>query len=213
MRLNKQLLNQENIKMIKVLIDNGHGENTPGKRSPDGIFREYKYVREIAEAVERELRARGIDAVRIVREDIDVPLSERARRVNEVCARLGASSVVVISIHCNAAGNGKDWMSARGWSAYTSIGKTNADKLANALYGSAEKFLAGQKIRKEHSDGDPDWEENFYILQKTKCPAVLTENFFMDNKKDVSYLLSLEGRNAVIKTHVEGIINYINSRR
>lgn len=198
---------------MKVLIDNGHGENTPGKRSPDGVFREYKYSREIAEAVERELKACGIDAERIVRENVDVPLSERARRVNEVCSRLGSSSVVLISIHCNAAGNGSDWMNAQGWSAYTSVGKTNADKLANALYCAAERCFNGQKIRKEASDGDPDWEENFYILQKTKCPAVLTENFFMDNKKDVSYLLSLEGRNAIVKAHVEGIINYIKSRR
>lgn len=25
---------------MKILIDNGHGENTPGKRSPDGSLRE-----------------------------------------------------------------------------------------------------------------------------------------------------------------------------
>lgn len=30
---------------MKILIDNGHGENTPGKRSPDGTFREYAYTR------------------------------------------------------------------------------------------------------------------------------------------------------------------------
>ena len=38
---------------MKVLIDNGHGANTPGKRSPDGVFREYIYSLEIEEAVER----------------------------------------------------------------------------------------------------------------------------------------------------------------
>ena len=31
---------------MKILIDNGHGENTPGKRSPDGKLREYLYARE-----------------------------------------------------------------------------------------------------------------------------------------------------------------------
>lgn len=198
---------------MKILIDNGHGENTAGKRSPDGIFREYKYAREIAEAVERDLRAKGYDVERIVKEDIDVPLAERVRRVNEVCGRYGASKVVLVSIHCNAAGNGQNWMNARGWSAYTSKGKTKADSLADIIYQEAERNFSGHKIRKDYSDGDADWEEGFYILQKTKCPAVLTENFFMDNKEDVSYLLSLEGRNAVIRTHVEGIINYINSRR
>ena len=47
---------------MKILIDNGHGENTKGKRSPDGRLREYLYAREIAEAIERELRLRGYDA-------------------------------------------------------------------------------------------------------------------------------------------------------
>ena len=36
---------------MKILIDNGHGENTPGKRSPDGSLREYAYAREIADRI------------------------------------------------------------------------------------------------------------------------------------------------------------------
>lgn len=193
---------------MKILIDNGHGENTIGKRSPDGLFREYKYAREIAESIERELKTKGYDAERIVKETIDVTLEERVRRVNEVCERLGASNVVLISIHCNAAGNGY-WKNARGWSAYTSKGKTKSDELATMLYGEAVHNFTGQTIRKDFSDGDPDWEESFYILKKTKCPAVLTENFFMDNKQDVSYLLSFEGRTQIVKTHVDAIIKYV----
>ena len=30
-----------------ILLDNGHGENTLGKRSPDGKLKEYAYAREI----------------------------------------------------------------------------------------------------------------------------------------------------------------------
>lgn len=194
---------------MKILIDNGHGENTKGKRSPDGVFREYAYTREIAEAVERELRLKGYDVERLVHETVDVPLDERARRVNEVCGRLGASNVVLVSIHCNAAGNGTEWMNAKGWSAYTSKGKTKADQLATFLYEEAEKNFIGKKMRKDNSDGDPDWEENFYILSKTKCPAVLTENFFQDNKDDVLYLCSEEGKQAIVKTHVDAIVRYI----
>lgn len=196
---------------MKILIDNGHGENTPGKRSPDGEFREYLYAREIAEAIERELKMRGYDAERIVHETVDVPLAERARRVNEFCGKLGASNVILISIHCNAAGNG-DWMNARGWSAYTSKGNTKADTLASCLYAAAAEHLpTGTKIRSDWSDKDPDWEENFYVLTKTRCPAVLTENFFQDNRDDVAFLLSQEGRQAIVKLHVEGIIKYIGA--
>ena len=62
---------------MKVLIDNGHGENTPGKRSPDGRLREWAYTREIADMVIFGLRKKGVDAERIVKEDTDAPLSER----------------------------------------------------------------------------------------------------------------------------------------
>lgn len=194
---------------MKILIDNGHGENTPGKRSPDGKLREYLYARDIAKAIARDLKLKGYDVEVIVRETIDVPLDERARRVNETCGRVGAKNVLLVSIHCNASGSGSEWMNARGWSAYTSKGKTKADELATMMYEEAEKNFIGHKIRKDNSDGDPDWEENFYILSKTKCPAVLTENFFQDNKEDVDYLNSDEGKQAIIKTHVDAIIRYV----
>lgn len=194
-----------------VLIDNGHGDNTPGKRSPDGILREYKYTREIAAEVQRQLQERGYQAQLLVPEVNDISLGTRCNRANSVCKNFGTKNVILVSIHVNAAGNGK-WMKATGWSAYTTKGVTKSDKLADSLYAAAKEVLpADKRIRTDYSDKDPDWEENFYILKHTLCPAVLTENFFQDNKDDVSYLLSLEGRNAIVRIHVEGIINYINS--
>jgi N-acetylmuramoyl-L-alanine amidase len=195
---------------MKILIDNGHGEETPGKRSPDGLFREYRYTREIAHKIVEKLKEQGYDAELLVPESEDISLQERTRRTNEWCGKLGADKVILVSVHCNAAGDSSAWMKARGWSAYTSKGTTKADELATILYKAAEANFINQKIRKDFSDGDPDFEESFYILRKTKCPAVLTENFFQDNKEDVSYLLSLEGRTQIVKTHIDGIINYVD---
>ncbi len=195
-----------------ILIDNGHGSDTKGKRSPDNRILEYKYAREIAAAVQKALSAKGYDARLLVPETKDISLTERVRRANLVCAKEGSTNVIVLSIHCNAAGNGS-WMNARGWSAFTSKGQTRADVVANFLYTEAERQFVGHKIRKDMSDGDPDWEEGFYILRKTVCPAVLTENFFMDNQEDVEYLLSSEGRTAIVATHVNGIENFINSQK
>ena len=190
---------------MKVLIDNGHGSNTPGKCSPDGRLREYAYTREIAERLVMELRKNRIDAECIVKEEIDVPLAERCRRANEY----KASEAILVSIHCNAAGNGSDWMSARGWEAWTSVGKTKADKLATCLYEDAEHCLPGMKMRKDMADGDPDRESQFYILRHTNCPAVLTENLFQDNREDVEFLLSEEGKRAIVSLHVWGIMKYL----
>ena len=194
---------------MKILIDNGHGLMTAGKRSPDGQFREAFYNREIAKRVVADLVDRGYDAELLVPEDDDIPLSERVRRVNSVCFLLGKSNVILVSIHVNAASDGTKWMNASGWSVYTCKGRTSSDKLADCLCESAIKNFPGRRIRTDMSDGDMDWEENFYILRKSLCPAVLTENFFMDSHSDLEYLQSKAGKQAIIDTHIEGIIEYL----
>lgn len=194
-----------------VLVDNGHGEETAGKRSPDGRLREWRYTREIAREVVCGLSRHGVDARLLVPETRDVPLPERVRRANEVWRQRAGRHVVLVSIHVNAAGNGSAWMGARRWSAYTSRGTTQADSLASSLYDAAAKWLPGHRMRTDYSDGDADMEAGFYILRKSACPAVLTENLFMDNRDDMAFLLSDEGRRAVVGLHVEGIVNYLKS--
>ena len=102
-------------------------------------------------------------------------------------------------------------MNATGWSCYTGKGQTESDRLADCLYKAAEQILKNQVIRTDYArDGDPDWEENFYILRHTQCPAVLTENFFMDSLQDRVSLLSKAGKKGIIDTHITGILNYIS---
>ena len=194
---------------MKIFIDNGHGLMTAGKRSPDGQFREPFYNREIARRVVSDLRDRGLDAELLVPEDDDISLAERVRRVNTACFLLGKQNVILVSIHVNAAGNGSKWLNATGWSVYTCKGQTASDMLAECLCQAAIKNFPGRRIRTDMSDGDMDWEEGFYILRKSLCVAVLTENFFMDSRSDLEYLQSRAGKQAIIDTHVEGIIEYL----
>lgn len=191
---------------MKVLIDNGHGENTPGKRSPDARLREWSYTREIADMVVFGLRKRGIDVERIVREDIDVSLAERCRRVNEIYKAEGKKAIL-ISIHCNAVGSGASWMNARGWSVFVSNNASaNSKRLADSLAKAAGEL--GVNIRKP-MPGQLYWEQNLAMCRDTNCPAILTENFFQDNKEDVEYLLSREGKKAIVQIHIDGIIKYL----
>ena len=195
---------------MKILIDNGHGIQTKGKRSPDGTLLEYAYTRELARRIVTTLKSRGYDSELLVPEDDDIPLSERVRRTNAHCHTLGKSNVILISLHINAAGDGTKWMNATGWSCYTCKGQTESDRLADCLYKAAEQILENQVIRTDYArDGDPDWEENFYILRHSLCPAVLTENFFMDSLYDRDFLLNEVGKQAIVDTHIEGIIKYI----
>ena len=195
---------------MKILLDNGHGIDTPGKRSPDGHFREYAYNRYLAFLIRERLLALGLDAQLVVPEREDISLKERCRRVNAICRQLGSDQVILLSIHVNAAGNGQNWLDARGWSCFTTRGKTKADVLATCLYEAAKNHLTGMKIRTDFSDGDPDIEKDFYIIRHTSCPAVLTENLFMDNRQDVAFLESEEGAKAIVNLHVDGILQYLS---
>ena len=194
---------------MKILIDPGHGIDTPGKRSPDGLFREYLWNRQVADLILKGLVSAGVDASLVVTETNDVTLRNRVNRVNTICNRVGASNVLLVSVHANAAGNGSAWMNARGWSCYTSKGKTKSDQVAECLYDAFEAEFQDRKIRKDMSDGDRDWEENFYVLQKSKCPAVLLENFFYDNREECAWMLQEETKWRIASAAVKGIIKYI----
>lgn len=194
---------------MKILIDAGHGIDTPGKRSPDGAFREYLWNREIADLVLEDLAIDGYDASLVVTETNDIALKTRVNRVNAVCNDLGAGNVILVSIHANAAGNGKDWMNATGWSCYTTRGKTKSDVLAECLYDAFERAFPDRKIRKDMQDGDRDREEDFYIIQKTKCPAVLIENFFYDNKEECHWLLQEAVKVRIAMAIEDGVKQYV----
>lgn len=212
-----------------ILIDNGHGSTSElrGKFSPKldetmkigseftngGRFREWKYNRVISHMIVDKLISMGYDARLVVPEDADASLAERIRRINTICNKVGAKNVLLISVHSNAVGDGSQWMTGKGWEAYTTKGKTKSDTLAEFLYKRADENLKGRKIREDWSDSDRDKEADFYIIKKAYCPAVLTENFFYDNKDDLQYLTSDEGVHGVVRLHVEGIIDFINSQK
>lgn len=194
---------------MKVLIDPGHGIDTPGKRSPDGKFREYLWNRQVAELVLDELLNASIDAFLVVTETNDVPLRNRVIRINSFCNRFGAPNVLLVSIHANAAGDGSAWMGAKGWSCYTTKGKTESDSLAECLYDAFEAEFPERKIRKDMSDGDRDWEEDFCVIKKSRCPAVLLENFFYDNREECAWLLQDGTKERIADAIVAGLKKYL----
>ena len=167
---------------MRILIDNGHGKETPGKCSPDGRLKEYAYTREIADRLVTGLQNEGIDAQRIVPGENDVALFERVRRVNAF-----GKDAILVSIHCNAMGSGAEWMSASGWSVFVGVNASmNSKRLARQL----AQVALNRKVKvRRPSPQKLYWTANFYICQKTNCPAVLVENFFQDNTKQHLFLM------------------------
>lgn len=193
--------------MIKyVIIDNGHGRQTRGKCSPDGRLREWEWTRKAARKLVGELKSRGLEAVLLVPEDDDVPLRERCRRANAIAAEhVGA---VLISLHTNAAGDGKHWTDARGWSSFVARGAgAEARRLAAGMWRMAkERGFSGNRCVPPAGY----YERDFAICRCTHCPAVLTENLFHDNIFDAGFLMSDEGVDTIVRLHADAIMAYNN---
>jgi len=196
----------------KILLDPGHGKETPGKRSPkweDGSqLLEWSYNREISKRVLRDLKKHGVHAEEIVTEDTDITLTERCRRANEIAKKFGVSSTLLVSIHCNAAEN----VSASGWEIHTAPAVTKSDEYAEVFWLEAQATLPkGTRMRGNLNHKFKTWKSNFTMLTRTNCPAVLTENLFMTNRGDCKYLLSEEGKKAIVKLHVNAILKILKN--
>lgn len=191
-----------------IILDNGHGVDTQGKRSPVWSDRtqlfEWAFTRDIVFRISKSLNKLSIKNSILVPESKDVSLAVRARRANNIY--LADDKSVLISIHGNA---GEQPNQGEGWEVWTSPGQTESDRLASLLFESAVNTLKGFKMRSDYADGDPDKESKFYILTKTACPAVLTENLFYDNEYDCKFMMSDEGRRMIANLHIDAITKYL----
>ncbi|WP_298517585.1 N-acetylmuramoyl-L-alanine amidase [uncultured Kordia sp.] len=188
-----------------VLLDNGHGGlingtyQTPGKRSPiwsDGsqLF-EGEFNRAVVNGIIEELTILRIPYENLAPEYRDVTLATRVRRAN----KYGSRNCFYISVHSNAGGG-------HGSEIFTSVRNTRSDAIATVFGEEFKREFPNRRLRTDFSDGDLDKEKNFYVLKHTKMPAILTENFFMDNEEECkSILMTREGRAKVIRYHVEAI--------
>lgn len=208
---------------VVIILGTAHRLREPGKESPDKRLKECRYSREICLDVAAKLRAYGykveIDFMPLdlsktmqsssCKQERSRELALRVNYVNEICKQQGANNVLYVSIHCNAAGSDGKWHSANGWQVCVgNMASTRSKTLANCLYDAAK---AHELNMRKPTEKQKYWEQkNIYVLNYTRCPAVLTENLFQDNKEDVDFLLSDEGKHAIARLHVEGIINYIN---
>lgn len=207
---------------IAVILGTPHTQREAGKRSPDGRLKEYLYGRELVCELMPKLKDYGIPTfVDMMQPNIpknmQTPSSrlerqrELALRVNEVnsiCDRYGKQNCIYVSLHVNAAASDNQWHNASGWQVCVSPQASYNSKLLATLLAE-EATNRNLKVR-EPKPGNSYWEQSLYVLNRTHCPAVLTENLFQDNKDDVDFLLSDTGRHIIERLHIEGILRYIN---
>ncbi len=170
--------------MVKILLDNGHGVNTPGKRSPvweDGRqLLEWEFNRDMVVRVANWLEAKGITHEILVPEERDISITERCQRANRVASK---EECLLVSIHANAGGGS-------GGEVFTFPRAKRSGEYARVFGELWDVYLPEFPYRGEK-------EANFGILRESHCPAILVESLFMDNPADCSVMFSSEGRERI----------------
>ncbi|MDE6272910.1 MAG: N-acetylmuramoyl-L-alanine amidase [Muribaculaceae bacterium] len=200
---------------MKILIDNGHGSDTKGKHSPDNppSLREPVWARSCAARLKEALEAEGLKVIMITPEETDTPLTKRVARINEACAKYGVTNCVLVSIHNNAAGSDGKWHAARGFSVFVSKNASSKSKDLAAMFTdlAKERDLTGNRSIPtcKYWTWPLTKKADIYILSKSRCPAVLTENLFQDNFADIDFLNSEEGMQKLVELHVDALKKYV----
>lgn len=183
------------------LLDPGHGgidakghyTTAPAKMHKfEGGFTVYEGAinRAITNLVKKALISKRIDYAVMADDVEDTSLEHRVRTADAIYGK--DKRAVYLSIHSNAGGGA-------GWEIFTGPGQTESDRFAKVfekVYRDLGKAFQFRGLK----------EENFYVLRKTDCPALLVENLFFDNLKEAQYLISAAGQQAIADMIVMAII-------
>jgi N-acetylmuramoyl-L-alanine amidase len=183
-------------KTMKIMLDAGHGMNTPGKRTPDGM-REFEFNSAVAEIAKKILLEYENTQVIFAHDPIgkvDVPLAERvAKAVKE---KVDA----VVSIHANAFGDG--WNDANGIETFISDDRMPFIELELASH--IQSHLIGETGRKNRGVK----RGNLYMTKVSNMiPSVLVELGFMTNREEANLLKSAAYREKCATAIVNGLVD------
>ena len=207
------------MKKFGIILDDGHGISTPGKRSPvfqedteinglyfrEGeVFIENSFNREVVNYLKKELK----DLVPFIKETSpeleDVSLKERMIRENafyEEFRNMGVTSLF-ISIHANAHQPTHDltWNNAQGIETFHYNRSVAGKKLATCIQKSTSSLGLRDRGVKQ---------ANYYVLRKSKSIAILYEGGFMTNRHDLGLLASIKFVKETAKAIASGLIEYM----
>ncbi|WP_274362768.1 N-acetylmuramoyl-L-alanine amidase [Paenibacillus thermotolerans] len=184
---------------MRIVIDAGHGPDTPGKRTPDGSLREYQFNSVTAAYVIEMLKQYEKVEILTTYDDYrDVPLKERTDSANAWKADL------YVSIHANAAGSG--WNNAEGIETFVYTSRSPAAvALANAVQRQLIKLTGRQDRGVKSAD--------FHVLRECKMTSILVECGFMTNRQEAELLKRDTYRQKCAMAVVTGIVETYGLKR
>ena len=204
---------------MKVILDNGHGSNTKGKRSPQWqsgqqLF-EWEFNRDVVERLTHLLMEAGVDFEVLVPETHDVPIMERVERANEINRHTDS---ILVSVHGNAAPNMNAGPHGIETFHYSVAGGRLAEYFQTHLVGELGWKNRGVKkayqritINKGTENEKRITVYKIAILKYTDMLAVLTENGFYTNFDQCQKMMDPEIRERIALAHVRAINEYLSN--
>ena len=178
---------------MTIAVDAGHGGENHGAIGATGVFEKDMTI-SMAKYLDTLLSAQGAKVV-LTRTENDVPaMLERVDKILHSGARL------LVSIHCNSAGDASDPLALRGVSTYyRSIG---FKPLADIMYDNM--LSLGLKQFGEMGSF------NFTLNSLTQMPNVLIETAFLSHPEDEMLLLDEGFRKKVAEQIVKGLVEFVS---
>jgi N-acetylmuramoyl-L-alanine amidase len=177
-----------------IALDDGHGMQTPGKRTPmlpgsSTFMHENEFNRAVVSYLDIELKRCGFRTLHVAHGDSDVALPTRVKSANNAKADL------YLSIHANA--NTGVWGTWGGIETYV-YPKGESIRIGKACHA---RLIGGTKLRDRGvKDGS-----HLYVIKYTSMPAVLIEAAFMDNLEEARLLMSDAYRKECGKEIAQGV--------
>jgi N-acetylmuramoyl-L-alanine amidase len=178
---------------MKIMLDAGHGYETPGKGNTDGL-REYEFNRAVADYAKKLLgQYEGVEVVFSHSDKEDVKLAERVLQAKK--EKVDA----VVSIHANAYGDG--WNDLNGIETYVSDDRMPFSELELASH------IQNHLIRETGRRNRGVKRGNLYMTKVSDMiPSVLVECGFMTNKEEAALLKTEAYREKCAQAIVNGLV-------
>lgn len=181
-----------------IALDDGHGMETLGKRTPTmdsgKIIHENEFNRAVVNFLTNELTRCGFNVLQVAPGDSDALLKTRVAAANN------AKADAYISIHYNASDGTFAGANPSGNEIHHYPGASDSKRLAELVGGYLKQGTAQAWRGIKASD--------FYVLRETDMVAVLSENGFMDNEKEAALMVDVNFQKEVAQEHAKGICDY-----
>lgn len=174
--------------MAKVYIGVGHGGSDPGAVK---CLVEKDIDLQMAKGCRDYLKEHGVDVLISRTGDIDSSINEKTT----MCNHWGAD--LALDIHNNAGGG-------EGFEVWHSVNGGKGKVLAQNIEKEVVKI--GQKSRGLKTKKNAYGSDYFGFIRQTKCPAIICEGVFVDNKADAAKADTEEKCRAFGVAYAKGIL-------